>query len=112
VVTAAFGQTKVVTTPEETPWPSVKENAVIPYDAEWAEATEHATTSRVVIAKQGDITQANALADASGYFGWKVKRGDWGYGTFNLALTFPGTVTNGWDATLVRLAEGFMFSVR
>ena len=112
VVTAAFGQTKVVTTPEDKPWPTLKGNVVLPYDAEWTEATENATNSRVVIAKQGGITQTNALTDANGYFGWKVKRGNWGYGTFNLALTFPGTVTNGWDATLVRLAEGFMFSVR
>jgi len=112
VVTAAFGKTAVIPTPGDKPWPTLKGNVVIPYDAEWTEATENATTSRVVIAKQGGITQANAMADASGYFGWKVKRGNWGYGTFNLALTFPGTVTNGWDATLVRLAEGFMFSVR
>ncbi|MDD4019958.1 MAG: hypothetical protein PHV28_18680, partial [Kiritimatiellae bacterium] len=81
VVTAAFGQTKVVTTPEDKPWPTLKGNVVLPYDAEWTEATEHATNSRVVIAKQGGITQTNALTDANGYFGWKVKRGDWGYGT-------------------------------
>jgi len=112
VVTAAFGQTKVVTTPGETPWPSVKENAVIPYDAQWAEATAAATASRMVIAKQGGITQTNALADANGYFGWNVKQGNWGYGTFSLALTFPETVTNGWDATLVRVPDGFMFCVR
>jgi len=112
VVTAAFGQSKVIPTPEDKPWPSVKENAVIPYDAEWAEATADATASRVVIAKQGGIIQTNALADASGYLGWKLRRSDWGYGTFTLALTFPGTVTNAWDATLVRNADGMMIKVR
>jgi len=112
VVTAAFGQSKVIPTPEDEPWPSVKENAVIAYDAEWSEATAGATTSRVVIAKSGGATQTNALADAGGYFGWKICRSDWGYGTFNLALTFPGTVTNGWDGTLVRIPEGMMIKAR
>lgn len=112
VVTAAFGQTKVVTTPEETPWPSVKENLVIPYDAGWTEATADAVTSHVVIAKQGGVTQTHALADASGYLGWKLRRSDWGYGTFNLALTFPGTVTNAWDATLTRNADGMLIKVQ
>ncbi|MDD4018786.1 MAG: FecR family protein [Kiritimatiellae bacterium] len=112
VVTGAFGETAVVPAPVNVPWPKVKENAVIAYDAGWAEATAGAVTGQLVIAKAGGLTQTSALADASGYFGWKVKRSDWGYGTFNLALTFPGMESNAWDATLVRVPEGFMFSVR
>ena len=112
VVTGAFGETAVIPAPESVPWPKVKENAVLAYDAGWAEATAGAVTGQLVIAKAGGLTQTSALADASGYYGWKIKRSDWGYGTFNLALTFPGMESNAWDATLVRVPEGFMFSVR
>ena len=111
VVKGAFGKTAVISAAESTSWPKLKENAVIAYDAGWTAATAGAANSQLVIAKQGGMTQTNALADASGYFGWKVKRGDWGYGTFNLALTFPGTEGE-WDGTLVRVPEGFMFSVK
>ena len=112
VATGAFGETAVIPTPEGTPWPTLKENVVIPYDAGWAAATAGATNSRLVIAKTGGPTQTNILAYADGYFGWRVKRSDWGYGTFNLALTFPDTVTNEWDAALVRNADGMMIKVR
>jgi len=112
LVKGAFGAARVDPDPAGGTWARVRENVAIPYDAGWAEATAGAAESLLVIAKAGGMAQTNALADASGYFGWKVKRSDWGYGTFNLALTFPGTVTNGWDAALVRLPEGFMFSVR
>ncbi len=110
VVKGAFRQTSVISTPEGIPWPKLKENAVIPYDAEWAEATAGATNSFLVIAKTGGVTQTNAL-ETAGYFGWKVKRSDWGYGTFNLALTFPGAEGE-WDGTLARVPDGMMFSVR
>ncbi|MFA7174210.1 MAG: hypothetical protein WC340_12530 [Kiritimatiellia bacterium] len=112
VVTSAFGQSKVIPMPEDQPWPSIKENAVIPYDADWAEATAGATTSRVVIAKAGGVTQTNALADASGYFGWKLRKSDWGYGIFNLTLTFPETLAEEWKATLVRIPEGMLIKVQ
>jgi hypothetical protein len=46
----------------------------------------------------------NDLADASGYFGWEVKGGFWGYGLF-VCLTFPATEGD-WDAALVRPLEG------
>jgi len=112
VVTGAFGQTPVDPSPTETAaWGKVKENVVIPYDAGWAEATSVATNALLVIAKSGGAAQTNALADSSGYYGWRLKRGDWGYGTFNLALTFPGT-EGGWDATLARVPEGMMIKLR
>jgi ferric-dicitrate binding protein FerR (iron transport regulator) len=112
VVTGAFGETSVNPNPSDSKWAKVKENAVIPYDATWAEATASATNSRLVIAKTGGATQTNAITDASGYFGWKIKRSDWGYGTFNLALTFPGTVTNAWDAVLMRPMDGTMIRMQ
>lgn len=114
VVKDTFAMVGVIPTPEGVPWPNLnaRENVLIPYDAGWTEATSGAVTSRIVISRKGSISRTNAFPNPAGYYGWRLKRSDWGYGTFNLALTFPGTVTNAWDATLMRLPEGFMFSVR
>jgi hypothetical protein len=111
VVTGAFGKTTVDPGPSDRKWTSVKNNAVVPYDATWTAATADATNSQLVIAKVGGATKTNTLADASGYFGWKIKHGDWGYGTFNLALTFPET-EGGWDATLRHPLDGTMIKMQ
>jgi hypothetical protein len=112
VIQGAFGEASLDPGPSDRTWTRVRENSVIPYDAGWAEATASAKAGQLVIEKAGGLMQTNALSAASGFFGWKVKRSDWGYGTFDLALSFPETVTNVWDATLVRVPEGFMFSVK
>ena len=111
VVKGAFGKTAVDPDPNSKTWAKVKENVAVPYDAGWAEATSGATNSRLVIAKVGGAVRTNALADASGYFGWKIKHGDWGYGTFNLALTFPG-MEGEWDATVTRPMDGTMIRMQ
>lgn len=109
VVTGAFRETSVDPSPTEMPeWRKVKANVVIPYDAGWNKDTASATHGLLVIAKAGGITQNNALSNGSGYFGWKIRPSDWGYGTFDLALTFPGTATNQWDGTLARTADGMV----
>ena len=112
VVTGAFGETPVDPALSSPNWVKVKDNVLIPYDTGWTEATAAAASSRLVIAKVGGAAQTNALADAVGYFGWKIKHSDWGYGAFNLALTFPGTVTNAWDAALVRLPDGTLIRMQ
>ena len=112
VVTGAFGETPVDPDPSGPKWAKVKENVLIPYDAGWTEATADAAVGQLVIAKVGGAVQTNALADAAGYYGWKLKHGDWGYGTFNLTLAFPGTVTNVWDAALVRPMDGTMIRMQ
>ena len=112
VVTGAFGKAAVDSQPGSKTWGKVSGNVVIPYDANWTNATADAATGRLVIAQTDGATQTNALADASGYFGWKVKRSAWGYGTFGLTLTLSGTATNRWDATLVRLTDGTMIRVQ
>jgi hypothetical protein len=111
VVKGAFGKTAVMPAPEGTLWPKVKENAVIPYDAGWTEATCGASTGQLVIAKAEGVTQTNALTSVAGFFGWKIKRSEWGYGSFNLALTFPGT-DGEWDATLTRPLDGTMIRMQ
>jgi hypothetical protein len=112
VVNGAFGKALVDPVPSSAAWSKVKDNSVIPVDAGWTEATASAVASRLVIAQaDGRTVQTNALADAGGYFGWKLKHGDWGYGTFNLALTFPGTVGE-WDATLTRPMDGTLIRMQ
>ena len=83
----------------------------MPFDAEWAESTADASSSRLVIAKAGGVAQTNLLETAAGYVGWKVYRSDWGYGDFNLSLTFPETEGE-WTAALTRSPEGIVISVR
>ena len=111
VVKGAFGNASVDPAPAGASWAKIKENAVIPYDAGWAEATASSTNGLLVIAKRGGAVQTNALADAAGYFGWKLRHGDWGYGAFNLALTFPGAQGE-WNATVNYLPNGTLIGVR
>jgi hypothetical protein len=111
VVTGAFGPTAVTPNPAVRSWTAVRDNVVIPYDAGWTAATADAARSQLVIDKSGGTTKTCALPDAGGYFGWKIKRSDWGYGTFSLTLTFPGTEGE-WDATVRRLADGTMIWVQ
>lgn len=101
VVKGALGNTKVITTSDDTPWPKLHGNAVIPYDAGWSAATASATASQLEIAKEDGATQTYALADTAGYFGWEVIGSGLGTGAFNLALSFPGTQGE-WSGTLVR----------
>ncbi len=111
VLKATFGQAEVNTGLADTKWATVKTDAVIPYDATWTTGTVDAVSSRLVIAKVNGATQTNTMADASGYFGWKRRIDGWGYGTFDLALTFPETEGE-WDATLVCVPDGTMILMR
>lgn len=113
VVRGAFGGISVDPSPEKDgKWSKVTANSLLPFDAGWSAATMPASSSQLVIAKDDGLTQTNLLPDASGYFGWKVLRSDWGYGTFNLALSFPETGTNVWQATLTRVTEGLILRLQ
>jgi hypothetical protein len=111
VISGTFGKVNVYTSPDNRKETQVKNNVVIPYDAAWTTATADAAVGRLVIAKEGGMTQTNALADSSGYYGWKLKGGGWGYGAFNLSLTFPET-EGAWDAALTYVPAGTMISLR
>jgi len=111
VVKGAFGATPVDAVAASRSWPKAKANAVIPYDAMWAVDGTNAVSSQLVIAKAGGAVQSNAFADASGYMGWKIRNGGWGYGTFVLGLTFSG-VTNEWTAEVTRLMDGTIIRMR
>ena len=111
VVTGAFGQTPVNPVANSRSWSQVKNNVVIPYDASWPEADTNATSAQLVIAKNGGATETNAFDNVAGYTGWKLVRSNWGYGTFDLTLSFPGA-TNIWTAELTRPMDGTIIKMK
>ena len=111
VVTGAFGAAAVNAVSNSPAWSKVKTNVVIPYDASFSETVTNAVSTRLVIANETGKVQTNAFADVSGYYGWKIRNSGWGYGTFDLTLTFPGA-TNMWTAELTRPLDGTMFKMR
>ncbi len=112
VVTGAFGAAAVNAVSNSPAWTKVKENVVIPYDASFSgTSTNAALSAQLVIAKRHGAVQTNAFPDVAGYYGWKIRRSNWGYGTFDLTLTFPG-MTNEWTAELTRQTDGMIFDMR
>ena len=107
VVKAAFGPTEVITDYTETKeWTKARSTMVIPYDATWTNATASAATSQLLITRAGMSDVTNPLAASSGYHGWNIEKGNWGFGTLNLALTFPNIAGTQWNASLVRVPMG------
>ncbi len=112
VVTGAFGVSTVNAVSNSPAWSRVKDNVVIPYDAAFSEAATNAATAGLVIAKIGGRVQTNALADTVGCVGWKIRNSGWGYGAFDLSLTFPGTAAEALTAELMRPLDGTAVSIR
>jgi len=106
VVSGAFGGTAVDVVGTSRSWSKVKGIAILPYDATWTGAS-NAVSSQIVIAKVGGAVQTNALANTAGYCGWRLRNSGWGYGTFDLTLSFAG-VTDVWDAEVTRPLDGTM----
>jgi hypothetical protein len=111
VVKGAFGATAVNAVSNSPAWSKVRSDTVIPYDASWADGATNAASSKLVIAKVGGAVQTNAFAGVAGYAGWKIRNSGWGYGTFDLTLSFIGA-TNVWTAELIRPMDGTAVSVR
>lgn len=105
VVTGAFAGTAVNAFAASQGWTNVKENTVFPYDAFWSVSGTNAAAAQVVIAKISSASQTNVFPDTTGYFGWKIRNSGWGYGTFDLTLSFIG-ITNVWSAELARFLDG------
>ena len=110
VVTGAFGETAMDPDPASSAWGKVKKNVVIPYDSAWLTASETAESSQLEITGESK-SQITSAGNTSGYFGWKSVGDGWGFGTFNLSLTFPGTVAE-WAASLLRPFDGTLIMVR
>ncbi|MDD4019475.1 MAG: hypothetical protein PHV28_16215 [Kiritimatiellae bacterium] len=111
VVNGAFGATAVNAVSNSPAWTKVKENVLIPYDAAYSGTATNALCAQLVIGRRGGAVLTNAFADVAGYYGWKIRRSSWGYGTFDLALSFSG-MTNVWTAELLRQADGMVFGMR
>lgn len=112
VVSGAFGQALVDPVEASQSWGKIKNNAVIPYEPAYADEATNAATAQLVIAKSGGTIQTNACTDAAGYFGWKIRNSAWGYGTFDLELTFPGTAAVALTAKLTRPLDGMVIGIR
>jgi len=110
VVAGAFNSAAVDAVETSRTWPKVKTTAIIPYDAAWAGAS-NTVGPQVVIAKAGGAVQTNAFENTSGYYGWKLRNSGWGYGTFNLTLSFA-SVTNIYEAEVTRSLDGTAISVK
>lgn len=111
VVTGAFGAVQVRAETNNAAWSKVKANVVIPYDAGFAPGATNAATAQLVIAQEAGRVQTNTFANTSGYAGWKIKNNGWGYGTFDLVLTFPGTTASALTAKLMRPLGGTAVSL-
>ena len=109
VMTGAFGKTVVDPRPAQEGWVFTQRNMIIPYDAYWAAATADASGSLLTIATPRKMTQTNRFAETSGYYGCKLD--DFGAGTFELGLTFPGT-TKEWTSKVFWSLGGTIISVR
>lgn len=110
VVVGAFNSATVDTVETSRTWPKVKATAIIPYDAAWAGAS-NTVGPQVVIAKAGGAVQTNAFGNTSGYYGWKLRNSGWGYGTFNLTLSYA-SVANIYEAEVTRSLDGTAVSIR
>jgi hypothetical protein len=111
VVTGAFGAVAVNPVATGSAWAKVRNNSVIPYDASWTEAAAaNAVFAQLVIGNAGQ-SRTNAFSDLAGYTGLKIKNNGWGYGEFNLLLSFPGTAGS-LTATLFRPADGTMIRMQ
>ena len=111
VVAGAFRSATLNAVGDSSDWSRVRKNVVLPYDAAWSDAGTNAVSSRLAITKRDGAVQTNAVADVAGYVGWKLRNGGWGYGTFDLSLTFVG-LTNEWTATLIRPLDGTMIRMQ
>ncbi|MDA3923096.1 MAG: hypothetical protein PF904_00160 [Kiritimatiellae bacterium] len=112
VVKGAFGMADVNTLSTSPKWSKITGNVVIPYDSSFSEAATNALTSQLVIAKQGGLVETNTFPDTVGYYGWKLANSEWGYGTFELSLTFPETAAEALMASLTRQMAGTVLIVR
>ncbi len=111
LVTGSFGAITVDTAVDSTSWIRVNGDVVIPYDAAWLTDSTSNGLPQIVIAKTGGLVETNSLPDFCGYMGWKLQNSIWGYGTFDLSLTFDGS-SEDWTAFLTRFVAGTVILVK
>jgi len=111
VVKGAFGETEVNSVLSGTAWSRVRGNTVIPYDASWnRNASTNTYRTRIEISRQGGISETTLMDNKEGYYGWKLINSNWGYGVFDLDLTFQGSSYQ-LQAQLTRWPDGTVLLV-
>ncbi|MDD4019196.1 MAG: hypothetical protein PHV28_14780 [Kiritimatiellae bacterium] len=109
-VSGAFGADTVKADTASRAWRKIRNDAVIPYSALWDATTTAATNVQMAIA--GPARSETLFFDNKlGYYGLKLLNLGWGFGTFDLTLSFLGTgVTR--NATLFRSEDGVLLSLQ
>lgn len=101
--------------PKVQAWPRVlrpgekNENTVIAYDTAWVTNCVLSSASFTIAKKDGSLTSTAALAETTGWLGWKVVDNGWGSGWFSLTLTANGQKLT---ASVYRPARGLVISIR
>ena len=109
VVAAAFGPTAVKVDPASRAWSKVRDAAIIPYSAAWEDNA--ATATNVLLTLVGPLKSGEVrFSDRLGYYGLQLSDTGWGFGEFDLKLSFLGTAVN-LNATLFRSPEGSVISL-
>ncbi|MDD4623692.1 MAG: hypothetical protein PHG71_10705 [Kiritimatiellae bacterium] len=111
VVQGAFSNAAIDAVEASTTWPKVFNAAVIPYDLSFSADAAAAAPARLVIAKQDGRAETNTFAEAVGFYGWQIVNNGWGFGMYDLSLTFTGT-SDSCDATVVRMPDGTMIRLQ
>jgi len=110
VVSGAFGATPVKADTAGRAWRKIRNDAVIPYSAAWAENTTSATNVQLAIVGPAKA-ETLLLGKTLGYYGLKLLNRGWGFGTFDLTLSFLGTAGTQ-SATLFRSEDGVLLSLQ
>jgi len=109
VVSGAFGATPVKADMTSRAWRKIRNDAVIPYSAFWDESATAATNVHLAIVGPAK-TENFLLGKTLGYYGLKLLNRGWGFGTFDLTLSFLGTAEIQ-SATLFRSEDGALLSL-
>jgi len=92
-------------------WSRVKNEGVVPYDAEWLAETAGAPSGTLAIAKASAWTVSESLSGVTGYVGLSLRQAGWGYGDFALSLVFADPEGE-WTAVVNRRPDGTLVGIR
>ncbi|MBP7638001.1 MAG: FecR domain-containing protein [Kiritimatiellae bacterium] len=111
VLPGAFAAAPVMGGVADRLWSRVKNEAVVPYDAEWLAETAGAPAGTLAIAKAGAWTVSESLPGVTGYVGLSLRQAGWGYGDFALSLVFADPQGE-WTAGVYRRPDGTLVGIR
>jgi len=110
VVSGAFGATPVKADTAGRAWRKIRNDAVIPYSAFWDAPITGVTNVQLAIVGPAR-SETLLLNNKLGYYGLKLLNRGWGFGTFDLTLSFLGTAGTQ-SATFFRSEDGVLLSLQ